>query len=83
MEVRRFDLRIFRIRLPAYIPRCGGRVIDTRSVRLYFWNGPHYGARRSLGNMLATDNEQRHRMDRKLRERIEPRLRKSGLVVKR
>jgi len=89
MEVRRFDFANFPNPL-ASVHSTLRRLFDQREigstmkggVTLYFWNGPHYGARRGLANMLATDAEQRRRMDRKIRERIERRLRKSGLVVK-
>lgn len=89
MEVRRFDFANFPNPL-ASVHSTLRRLADQseigatekNGVRLYFWSGPHYGARRSLANMLATDTEQKRQMDRKIRDRVETKLRKSGIVVK-
>ena len=89
MEVRRFDFSNFTNPL-ASVHSTLRRLADQDSIgstvqmgsTVYFWKGPHYGARRSLANMLATDAEQRLQMDRKISDRIEKSLRRSGIVVK-
>ena len=38
---------------------------------VYWWNGPHYGARASLANVLEVDSRQARGMSGKIRARIE------------
>lgn len=86
MEVRRFDFSNFPNPL-ASVHSTLRRLADQGSIgstvqmgsTVYFWNGPHYGARRSLANMLATDAEQRQQMARKIQHRIDQRLTSSGI----
>jgi hypothetical protein len=86
MEVRRFDFSTFPNPL-ASVHSTLRRLADQGSIgstvqmgaTVYFWNGPHYGARRSLANMLATDAEQRQKMARKIQSRIDQRLTRSGI----
>jgi hypothetical protein len=86
MEVRRFDFSNFPNPL-ASVHSTLRRLADQGSIgsgvqmgsTVYFWNGPHYGARRSLANMLATDAEQRQRMAGKIQSRIDQRLARSGI----
>ncbi len=86
MEVRRFDFSnlpnplasvhstLRRLAVQGSI----GSTVQMGST-VYFWNGPHYGARRSLANMLATDAEQRQEMARKIQSRIDQRLARSRM----
>jgi hypothetical protein len=86
MEVRRFDFSNFPNPL-ASVHSTLRRLADQGSIgstvqmgsTVYFWKGPHYGARRSLANMLATDAEQRKQMARKIQSRIDQRLMRSGI----
>jgi hypothetical protein len=89
MEVRRFDFGNFPNPL-ASVHSTLRRLFNQgeigsavkSGITLYFWNGPHYGARKTLANMLATDAEQSRLMDRKSRQSIETWLRKFDIVVK-
>ncbi len=47
---------------------------------VYWWNGPHYGGRESLANMLA-DREQARQMRRKIRSRVELDLEHAGFTI--
>jgi len=47
---------------------------------VYWWNGPHFGGRDSLANMLA-DREQARRMRLKIGARVERELQRAGLTV--
>jgi hypothetical protein len=86
MEVRRFDFSNFPNPL-ASVHSTLRRLADQGSVgstvqmrsTVYFWRGPHYGARRSLANMLATDAEQRKQMACKIQNRINQQLMRSGI----
>ena len=86
MEIRRFDFSNFPNPL-ASVHSTLRRLADQGSIgstvqmgsTVYFWNGPHYGARRSLANMLATYAEQRQRMGGKIQSRIDQRLSRSGI----
>lgn len=86
MEVRHFDFSSYPNPL-ASVHSTLRRLADRGAIgcivqngsALYFWSGPHYGARKSLANMLATDAEQRKQMDRKIQSRIDQHLRRSGI----
>jgi hypothetical protein len=81
MEVRHFDFTNFPNPL-ASVHSTLRRLADQGSIgstlqmgsTVYFWNEPHYGAHRSLANMLATDAEQQQQMARKIQSRIDQRL---------
>jgi hypothetical protein len=86
MEVRRFDFSNFPNPL-ASVHSTLRRLVDQGSIgsavqmgsAVYYWKGPHYGARRSLANMLATDAEQRKQMAHKIQSRIDQHLSRSGI----
>lgn len=86
MEVRRFDFSNFPNPL-ASVHSTLRRLADQGSIgstvrmgaTVYFWNGAHYGARRSPANMLAQDAEQQQHIARKIQSRIDQRLTKSGI----
>ena len=54
-----------------------GYVIDERGSTVYWWNGPHYGARTSLANVLEVDRQQASRMQPRIRSRVEQRLQRA------
>jgi hypothetical protein len=86
MEVRRFDFSNFPNPL-ASVHSTLRRLADQGSIgstvqmgsSVYFWKGPHYGARRSLANMLAVDAEQRKQMARKIQKRVDQQLMRAGI----
>jgi hypothetical protein len=85
MEIRRFDFSNFPHPL-ASVHSTLRPLADQGSIgstvqmgSTYFWNGPHYDARRSLANMLARDAEPRQRMAGKIQSGIDPRLSRSGI----
>lgn len=60
------------------------KVISARPERgttVYWWNGPRYGARNSLANLLA-DRDQAEHMDGKIQERVDQALKKFGIHVR-
>jgi hypothetical protein len=52
-----------------------------RGVAMYWWQGPHWGARNSLANMLA-DRELSQKMDEKIRERVNQSLARFGIHLR-
>jgi hypothetical protein len=53
-----------------------------KGAMVYWWNGPRYGARNSLANMLA-GREQTKQMGAKIRERVDKGLSKFGIYTRR
>ncbi len=52
-----------------------------KGTTMYWWNGPRWGARNSLANMLA-DRELAKRMDGKIRERVNRNLASFGIHLR-
>ena len=89
MEVRRFDFGDFANPLASVhstlrrLARQGeiGVGLDKGSA-VYWWDGPRWGARNSLANMLA-DREMSRMVDEKIRARVDQNLTRLGINVHR
>ncbi len=57
--------------------RAIGSATERGGATIYWWNGPHYGARMSLANVLEVDREQARRMQPRIASRVEERFRKT------
>lgn len=88
MEVRGFDFSNFTNPLASVhstLRRLArqdevGSGLDKGAV-MYWWKGPHWGARNSLANMLA-DRELSMRVSDKIRERVNENLAKHGIHLR-
>jgi hypothetical protein len=88
MEVRGFDFVNFANPLASVhstLRRLAGQAEvgsgSERGVAMYWWRGPHWGARNSLANMLA-DRELSEKMDEKIRARVNHTAARFGIQLR-